>query len=247
MYNSLMQEKEPSLALKRTFLHANKLSNCLADQLLSSCKIVESKKNNELIELDEIDGINFIIEGTLVLGINTPNLRTVNYIVLGSNENFGDFAPDKENSQPFFLHATKPIKLLNIGTGRLQTIANNSDEIYRWLHELYLAPKNKWLQSQLIMREPINVKLAYLLLELLLHTKPQEASETSTLQLSQQTISHITGVTRQRINLALKEFEQGDILNISRNSLTITDIDKLAEILNDVDLSFRDPRKLISL
>ena len=224
-------------------LQGSKLSNVLTNQLINSCKVIDSNCNNGLIKLHEVNGVNFIIEGTLILGINTPNLRTVNYIVLGPNENFGDFIPQKEENQPFFLHATQPVKLVNLSTESLRTIANNSDEIYKWFHKLYLAPKNKWLQSQLIMREPIEVKLAYLLLELLLHTREHLARVRNTLQLSQQTISHITGIARQRVNLILKEFEQQKILKVSRSSLTITDIEALGKKLNGVDLSFRDPRK----
>ncbi|MBM7070667.1 Crp/Fnr family transcriptional regulator [Shewanella sp. 202IG2-18] len=225
--------------VERFLFKGTSYSDDFCEKLIKIAKVEKTPKGKlSALKNKHLNGINFIMEGTVIVGICSPNLKTVNFMVLGKSESFGEFEASNIN-QPFFIIEIEKAKVLHLSTLKLKEIADSNNEFYKWHYYLNLTPKSKWLQSQLIMNETLENKIAYLLIELVIH------SDTHQIKLSQQAISDITGAARQRINQALNLLEAQDILKLSRGNITIRDLSQLTNKLNNVDLSFRDPRKLL--
>ena len=77
-------------ALADTINWTTKLSPELMTQLTS---IAQVKKNLKTSELEGSDiahqGLSFILEGTVAICLQTPNLKTVNSVVMGKGGWFG--------------------------------------------------------------------------------------------------------------------------------------------------------------
>ena len=218
------------------------LSTSLIEQLAA---IAQVKTELTTKELDDSgiahQGISFILQGTATICMQTPQLKTVNNIVMGKGDWFGSYDIEEASYTPFFLTQIDKLTLIHFKNTHLQRIANNNIEIYKWFHALSFSAKAKWLQSQLIMTENILCRVAYLLIEIIAHQK-QLQGELPKILLSQQQISRITGISRPRVNEAIKQLERNNLLYLARGCIYINDITGLGNQLNNIDLSIRDPR-----
>ncbi|QQX82435.1 Crp/Fnr family transcriptional regulator [Shewanella sp. KX20019] len=190
-------------------------------------------------------GASFIVEGTVTICLQTPNLKTVNNIVMGKGDWFGNY--DSRNSlyTPFFITEIDAVTLIHFSNFDLHRLAQDNLEIYKWFHSLSLESKAKWLQSQLMMSENKLKRVVYLLLELAAHI-PLIRGETPKIDLSQQQISQITGIARQRVNEVIKQLEKEKLVEIKRSCIYLTNLTGLGRVLDKVDLSIRDPRLMIT-
>jgi biotin operon repressor len=62
---------------------------------------------------------------------------------------------------------------------------------------------------------------------------------------SQQQLSDMTGIARQRVNEVMKELERNQLVTLYRGKVRIDSPQGLAAYLDDIDLSIRDPRQFI--
>jgi len=62
------------------------------------------------------------------------------------------------------------------------------------------------------------------------------------IEVSQQKISDICGLSRPRVNEVLKELEQSGLIKVQHKKITIDNITALFELLNAANLCFYDPR-----
>jgi len=220
------------------------LSDSLIKQLTFIGEIKENLTNKQL-DNSEIahQGITFIVEGTATICLQTPSLKTVNNIVMGKGDWFGNYDIIDTSYTPFFISEVDQLTLVHFKNSKLKKISENTPEAYKWFHSLFFTAKDKWLQSQLIMFENITIRVVYLLIELSVHQKYIKG-ETPKIMISQQHISRITGITRQRVNETIKQLEKKDLLYLARGCIYLSDLKRLYSELNGVDLSVRDPRKI---
>ena len=192
------------------------LSTSLIKQLNAVAQIKSDLTSKELDDSGIAhQGISYILQGTATICMQTPNLKTVNNIVMGKGDWFGSYDIEEASYPPFFLTQIDKLKLIHFKNSHLQRIAHSNIEIYKWFHILSFSAKTKWLQSQLIMSENIRCRVSYLLIEIIAHQK-QLQGELPKILTSQQQISRITGITRQRVNEAIKQLERKELLYLVR-------------------------------
>lgn len=229
-------------ALADTINWTTKLSPELMTQLTS---IAQVKKNLKTSELEGSDiahqGISFILEGTVAICLQTPNLKTVNSVVMGKGGWFGGFEEGESDYTPFFISQIDPVSIVHFKNSQLQRIAEQHVEIYKWFHGMSFDVKAKWLQAQIIMSANTLSRVIYLLLEIATN-KQKLQGEIPKIMISQQQISRITGIARQRVNEAIKQLEKEEMVHLGRGCIYLSDIAGLSAKLDDIDLSVSDPR-----
>jgi DNA-binding MarR family transcriptional regulator len=68
---------------------------------------------------------------------------------------------------------------------------------------------------------------------------------TKEISITQQQLSAVVGCTRSKLNALLKEFEQKGYIKLTRNKITLVNVELLNEELSKMNLLARDPRKEI--
>uniref|UniRef100_UPI0037364489 Crp/Fnr family transcriptional regulator n=1 Tax=Shewanella waksmanii TaxID=213783 RepID=UPI0037364489 len=219
------------------------LSSSLQQALLN---LSERKKvfepaldNSQLIN----QGANFIEQGTLAVCIQTPSLKTANCIVIGKGGWFGNYIDGASSLSSFVFIEIEPCTVVHFNNDKLKKIALTNNEIYKWFYSLTFESRAKWLQSQLINSESLLVRVVYQLLEILLHITQANADDE--IAVSQQQLSEMTGIARQRVNEVMKQLERDGIVQLCRGKIVVKDRQRLSNQLEGVDLSINDPRAFL--
>ncbi|MCG9788068.1 Crp/Fnr family transcriptional regulator [Vibrio mediterranei] len=188
-------------------------------------------------------GINFIERGTLAICIQTPNLKTANCLLVGQDGWFGNYIDPNASLLPFIFIEIEPCSIIHFSNQRLRPICEKNAEIYKWFYSLTFESKEKWLQSQLIYSANITERIVYQLIDILAHMNTNESMVE--IAVSQQQLSDMTGIARQRVNEVMKELERNQLVTLYRGKVRIDSPQGLAAYLDDIDLSIRDPRQFI--
>lgn len=188
-------------------------------------------------------GINFVERGTLAIGIQTPSLKTANCVIVGQGDWFGNYMEQGSSLSPFMFVEIEPCSIIHFSNRQIAAIAEKNVEIYKWFYSLSFESRDKWLQSQLINNENMNVRIVFQLLEILAHINSKKLP--LEISISQQQLSDMTGIARQRVNEVMKWLEREGLVELWRNKISVKSVSKLAEYLDDVDLSIRDPREFL--
>ncbi|MGX9521397.1 Crp/Fnr family transcriptional regulator [Vibrio mediterranei] len=188
-------------------------------------------------------GINFIESGTLAICIQTPNLKTANCLLVGQDGWFGNYIDPNASLLPFIFIEIEPCSIIHFSNQRLRPICEKNAEIYKWFYSLTFESKEKWLQSQLIYSANITERIVYQLIDILAHMNTKESMVE--ISVSQQQLSDMTGIARQRVNEVMKELERNQLVTLYRGKVRIDSPQRLAAYMDDIDLSIRDPRLYI--
>lgn len=218
------------------------LSAQLKKQLLNISKTINTFNSDERQRSDIAhQGISYIVAGTTTICMQTPSLKTINNIVMGKGDWFGNYELESSTYAPFFLTEVEPVTLIHFPHSDMKRLLQDNIEMFKWFHSLSFAAKSKWLQAQLISHENIQIRVIYLLIELVAHLKFIRG-QVPRITMSQLQISRITGIGRQRVNAVIKSLEKENLLYLERGCIHITNITSLGQKLDNVDLSIRDPR-----
>ncbi|AYV23948.1 MULTISPECIES: Crp/Fnr family transcriptional regulator [Vibrio] len=188
-------------------------------------------------------GINFIESGTLAICIQTPNLKTANCLLVGQDGWFGNYIDPNASLLPFIFIEIEPCSIIHFSNQRLRPICEKNAEIYKWFYSLTFESKEKWLQSQLIYSANITERIVYQLIDILAHMNTKESMVE--ISVSQQQLSDMTGIARQRVNEVMKELERNHLVTLYRGKIRIDSPQRLAAYMDGIDLSIRDPRLYI--
>ncbi|NOH30327.1 Crp/Fnr family transcriptional regulator [Vibrio mediterranei] len=188
-------------------------------------------------------GINFIERGTLAICIQTPNLKTANCLLVGQDGWFGNYIDPNASLLPFIFIEIEPCSIIHFSNQRLRPICGKNAEIYKWFYSLTFESKEKWLQSQLIYSANITERIVYQLIDILAHMNTKES--VVEISVSQQQLSDMTGIARQRVNEVMKELERNHLVTLYRGKIRIDSPQRLAAYMDGIDLSIRDPRLYI--
>lgn len=205
---------------------------------IAQCK-TEFTDNRQILS----DGVCYIYQGNAAICMQSRNLKTVNSMVMGKQEWFGDCQSIKNNFLSFSLSEIEPLNLIFFPRNQLNSLMTDDLEVVKLLYHVVNSSQQKWRQSQFISAENKLIRITYLLIELAMHQK-RIKGVIPKIAISQQQVSIIIGIARQRVNEALKQLEGLRYIELERNSVYITDFEGLCSILDHIDLSVRDPRKL---
>lgn len=207
---------------------------------LSTSHILKRDEHFKLQRLTE-SGANYVKCGTVVVTMQSPNTKAVNNMVFGTGDWFGNPLPAKYSYLPFQTAIWKEIEVLHFDNQKIALLADKDVEVYKWLYYMSTDASPKWLQAQLLGAESKEIRVVHMLFELALHN--DEGASRLYLPISQQLLSDMVGISRQRVNEVLVALQSSGCLELGRNSIKLNDIGQLASMLNSADLNFRDPRK----
>ncbi|EGQ9880147.1 Crp/Fnr family transcriptional regulator [Vibrio vulnificus] len=234
-----MRSKVDESAIRWTTQLSSHLTQNLAS--IAQRKALKGSQLNNSNLLNQ--GVNFLEQGTLAVCIQTPNLKTANCLVIGTGGWFGNYSDNRTSLSSFIFIEIEPCRVINFDNTSLRQLAKSHDEIYKWFYSLTFESRDKWLQSQLINSESILVRVVYQLIEILVHKGIK--TEPLSLAISQQQLSEMTGIARQRVNEVLKRLERENSIKLNRVEILILDLPQLFLHLDGIDLSLRDPRNFI--
>jgi len=185
-------------------------------------------------------GVIYFVRGTAVVTMQTPNLKTINNMVFGQRDWFGDYQPQQNSAVSFKVAVLGSIDIIIFDNNKLRHLMEQELETYSWFYYISSNSRPKWLQSQLLGRENKHIRIIYILLELAVHQVKNEGN--IKLSISQQALSEMVGITRQRVNEVLIKLQSQGYLSLGRNCINLLNIKGLSSTLNGVDLGIRDPR-----
>lgn len=217
----------------------NSLSGGFKSKLISIAKRQKISPSDHLA-LHELPstGVTYFCDGSAVVTMQTPNLKTINNMVFTQGNWFGDYQPAQQDNFSLTFSVWAPITVIHFENTKLKHLIDDCIETYSWLYHISLASRPKWLQAQLLSAENKRIRTAYMLLEFLAHNIQDSENK---LSISQQALSDMIGISRQRVNEVLIEFQSNGCIYLERNSIQITNAYGLAKLLNGIDLSFRNP------
>jgi len=217
------------------------LSDKFKDKLINIGQHITIDQNDH-ITLQQLPsaGVIYFLKGTAVITMQTLNLKTINNMVFGQGDWVGDYQPQKDSALSFKFSLVGSISIILFENEKLQHLMREDMETYRWLYYISNELKPKWLQSQLLGPENKQVRIIYLLLDLALHSKQSKVN--TKLIISQQELSEMIGISRQRVNEVLIHLQSMDYISLERNCINLLNIKGLSYLLNNLDLSIRDPR-----
>lgn len=220
----------------------------LSDDFKSQLLKLGTKKTlyaNQHIVLQELasSGVSYFINGTVVVTMQTPFAKTINNMVFSCSDWFGDYLPDEESNLSFKFSVLDVVEIIHFDNQKLRALLDEYTETYQWLYYISVESRPKWLQSQLLSSENKDIRVVYLLLELAIHEiKPNMPR---ILSISQQMLSEMIGISRQRVNEVLVALQSKNLVKLERNAIEFIDFDGLLKLLDDVDLSFRNPQSFL--
>lgn len=183
----------------------------------------------------------YIKKGRFSISLPHSDLTTVYSFTLEPNSWFGALT-FMSSPHPFVLiNELEDVELLWISNKRLTEIAEKNPFIYKWL--LNLASNNipKWLQVQLITLSSKQVRVIYCLATLIAPNKKWESQ--IEVNVSQQQLSDICGLSRPRVNEVLKNLEQKELIELKHKKIIIKHPSAVFNLLDAANLSFYDPRQ----
>ncbi|GLX85479.1 hypothetical protein tloyanaT_17310 [Thalassotalea loyana] len=212
--------------------------------LLQKAAIIQVNDTSEL-QAKLPNNIIYVLSGVVISCMVTNGIRAVSGVVIGKGCWFGLINLGEIKTPYFQFEIVEPLVAVSLPEKHCQSLAEIYPQLYKWLWHVSLDISSRWLQSQVMSGESIMTKLVYLLLDIAAHQGSTKAMSYP-ITLSQYQFSNMTGISRSRLNHALKTLEQNNEILISRGHITINNFEKLGQRLNDLDLSFRDPRTLIN-
>lgn len=221
-----------------------KLSNDLKVKLSKSVEVIDAEPSQDLTGLASL-GVLHVVQGIVIPCMLTKSVRTVTGVVLGKGVWFGNANLSNIINPHLEFEVIEPAKILLFPVEASKKIAEQNEQIYKWLWCVHQGISSRWLQAQVISGESIIARLAYLLLDIAAQLGSTLVS-TYPINASQYQISTMSGISRSRVNEALKDLERQGNISINRSSITIVNIKGLSTHLEEIDLSYHDPRKIIN-
>ncbi|GGA76940.1 Crp/Fnr family transcriptional regulator [Neiella sp. HB171785] len=220
------------------------LSSELKQQLCAVGQLVKDIKPKPDSSYEPASGIWYVLDGVITLYMQIPSLSTVNSVVLGRGDWFGHFDETEENNP--FIQVVQVIPLIAVfmPSEQIMRLAQTNHEVYKWYYLQGLIMKPKWLQAQVIRSGSVMERIIYILLDIAAR-QGSSVKATYPIPLSQNQLSLLTDISRQRVNEALKALERAQAIEVHRGQILLTDISKLATRLQGYDLAFHNPLEIM--
>ncbi|MCJ8321368.1 MAG: Crp/Fnr family transcriptional regulator [Colwellia sp.] len=186
-------------------------------------------------------GIIYIKKGRISISLPQQNLDTIYSFILEANSWFGGLTL-MPLPHPFILiNEIDQVEVLYIAKDQLTEIADANPLIYKWLLKIAAENIPQWLQVPLIALSNKKLRVTYCLATLLPTNKGNIS--TMVIDVSQQKISDICGLSRPRVNEVLKELEQEGLLQVKHKKIIIINPKGMFKLLDEANLCFYDPRE----
>lgn len=187
------------------------------------------------------EGLVYCLQGSAIISWGSYDMRNKVGAVLGANDWLGFLSIDDIKSE--YVYSTieiKPISCLVFPKKAILEYANRDSEMFKLL--FYIAKKivPKWLQASITALHDVESRIVSSLVDLVI-LEPNIVNSQVVINISQQQLSDLTGVSRPRVNEVLKHLERSGDIQIARNKIHIKDIKALSQRLQFFNGSLREP------
>ena len=190
-------------------------------------------------------GIFYFFSGIASYSLISSEMKPLVGGVLGYQSWMGGL--QTYNFPKLILHTEEiePLSTLFFPRQKIEELANKDPIIFKFLFALVQSNQPKHWQAIIISHYPIEIRLIYILIELLAH-KRSIVGEVPHIKITHQQVSNLTGVSRPRVSEVFKQLQNEELISLARGVVWINDIDKLYEKLKRVSFDFYDPYKKLS-
>ena len=218
------------------------LSDNLKNKLMAIAQLKKDlKQYPSHIVNGDTPGVSYLIDGIIMIYYTSENMNNIRGIVCGQHDWLGADTIDRNTESTIFIEQVEEVKYLFFPTDKVKKLAETEPEVFKWLYYCFVKMQPSILQNQLISIHDKEIRIVYALLTLAKHKQVLLGQQTS-LQISQQQLSTITGLSRPRINEVLKKIEKQNEIVIERGKIHIIDKLALGKRLDHANLMFADPR-----
>ena len=189
--------------------------------------------------------ICYLFKGIALLNTFTPDTSTTIGGVIGPKDWIGISGMNEAYRPVYTTEQIDPIVLMAFPHKLLLKLAEQDTEVFKFLFHIAQTLLKKWTQVATTVIHDKEMRIVYSLLELLvLHPKKDDVI--TSIKITQQQLSLLSGISRPRVNEVLKKLEIAEEIEIARGGLRIINLPNLAARFNSLNVSMRDPREFIS-
>jgi CRP-like cAMP-binding protein len=207
-------------------------------------KIAVLKHGIDALEITQkyqnIPGVYYILRGSAGLCFSTQNMRNMSGGVVGCGDWIGALTIYKEYRLFAIAEEVAPITMILFPRKKVQDLAEQEPEIYKWLLHCATSIHSVWMQAYLSSIHEKEQKTIYVLLELAARQSAGR-DEMTRIDVSQSQLSTITGISRPRLNEVLKNLEKKNGIKTHRGRVVISDFDVLYQSISPMNLMLRNP------
>lgn len=190
-----------------------------------------------------LPGVIYFLRGRLHLYLATTQTRSFAGAVFGTGDWLGAMAVAGQNQTAYVVaEEAEPIEYLLFPTESLQALAQQEEELYKWLYFMVAEIQPKWLQASITSFHDIEARLTYSLLQLLAKNPPPRGVLPQ-VRIAQEQLAQLAGISRPRLNEVLKQLEAVGELELQRGCIRVLDLPALCRRLHCPVLSVSDLRQ----
>lgn len=186
-------------------------------------------------------GVLYVESGCLVGYATNSNVDASLGLIFGRGTWFGiQSINNPEYASSEIYEPLLPTRLLLLPKQDVEAMLDTNPEIYKFL--FYIAQQRGRVSLQMASNTLfcLTTRVTYILLELIdkhgIHDTPLQE-----INITQQNLSHIVGISRPRVNEVLKMLADAQEIFIQRGKIVITDYAKLKARLHPFSLMYHDP------
>jgi len=215
------------------------LSNDLKYQLFDIAQRGKGMPNMQ--KKQALPGVYYITSGHATLSFLSENMNKTLGIVIGVNDWVG--ANSLGNNADIYLLSIElePIEYLLFPKQKIAQLAEKNNEVFKFLYYCMIQMQPRLQQAQLTALHNKEIRIVYTLLTLAQKKQGLQGVKTS-INITQDQLCTVTGLSRPRINEVLKNIEKAHEISIERGKVHIIDINALGNRLNQLNAMFNDPR-----
>ncbi|WNC74307.1 Crp/Fnr family transcriptional regulator [Thalassotalea psychrophila] len=224
-----------------------KLDDEFKQKLLSIAIPVKGLPNTEAsINNPYFRGVYYIHTGLSYLCITSLDFKPLNCAVFGAQSWLGALFMYNHPEIPLHLGEIESGEILFFPKKKIQLLCNETDQTHRWLFHIASFNSPKFFQIKKIPLYKKDIRIIYYLLELAAQSTQIKGVHPK-INITQQQLSDLSGIARPSVNRVLKELEQENLITSSRGSINLNDLNGLSGRLEDVNLVFNDPSRILLL
>ncbi|WP_028863026.1 Crp/Fnr family transcriptional regulator [Psychromonas aquimarina] len=215
------------------------LSNTLKRQLLDIAQCGKGLPNTQ--KKAAFPGLYYITSGLATLSFLSENMNNTLGFVLGVNDWVGANSLGNSADLFFLTVELEPVEYLFLSKQKIAQLAENNNEVFKFLYYCMIQMQPRSQQAPLTALHDKEIRIVYTLLALAQKKQTLKGVKT-TIDITQEQLCTVTGLSRPRINEVLKNIEKAQEISIERGKIHIIDINALGERLNQLNSMFSDPR-----
>ncbi|WP_019028036.1 Crp/Fnr family transcriptional regulator [Colwellia piezophila] len=168
----------------------------------------------------QFEGVAFIIKGVGYLTMLSHDFKSSQGIIVGQGDWLGAVSVGDFDTSMIKAEEIEPIQLIYFDRQKVERLALDNNEIYKWLFAIAKAFSKKWANHFSYQSCNRSLKVLYTLTELASYSLLVD-KEDPCIRATQYQIGEISGVSRSRVSEIIQSYKQLNILKTSRECIHV--------------------------